>query len=106
MSCPSMPGRYPSNPKAAKDKGLEGIRRQTSPRQPLRVQTDQGKEFYNAGFQAWFKKHGWHHFSTYGDSKASVMERWHRTLKQRMYRYFTAHNTLRYVDVLQPLIHT
>ena len=23
-----------------------------------------------------------------------------------MYRYFTAHNTLRYVDVLQPLIHT
>ena len=23
-----------------------------------------------------------------------------------MYRYFTTHNTLRYVDVLQPLIHT
>ena len=23
-----------------------------------------------------------------------------------MYRYFTVHNTLRYVDVLQPLIHT
>ena len=42
----------------------------------------------------------------YGDSKASVIERWHRTLKQRMYRYFTAHNTLRYVDVLQPMIHT
>ena len=35
-----------------------------------------------------------------------MVERWHRTLKQRMYRYFTAHNTLRYVDVLQPLIHT
>ena len=78
----------------------------TSPRRPLRVQTDQGKEFYNRGVQAWFKKQGTHHFSTYGDSKASVVERWHRTLKQRMYRYFTAHNTLRYVDVLQPLIHT
>ena len=38
--------------------GLEGIRRQTSPRRPLRVQTDQGKEFYNRGVQAWFKKHG------------------------------------------------
>ena len=85
---------------------MEGIRRQTSPRQPLRVQTDQGKEFYNAGVQAWFKKHGWHHFSTYGESKASVVERWHRTLKQRMYRYFTAHKTLPYVDVLQLLIHT
>ena len=87
-------------------RGLEGIRCQASPRRPLRVQTDQSKEFYNRGVQAWFKKHGWHHFSTYGDSKASVVERWHRTLKQRMYRYFTAHNTLRYVDVLQPLIHT
>ena len=87
-------------------RGLEVIRRQASPRQSLRVQTDQGKEFYNRGVQAWFKKHGWHRFSTYGDSKASVVERWHRTLKQRMYRYFTAHSTLRYVDVLQPLIHT
>ena len=88
------------------DPGLTRIYQQASPRQPLRVQTDQGKEFYNRGVQAWFKKLGTHHFSTYGDSKASVVERWHRTLKQRMYRYFTAHNTLRYVDVLQPLIHT
>ena len=87
-------------------RGLEGIRRQPSPRRPLHVQTNQGKEFYNRGVQAWFKKHGWHHLSTYGDSKASVVERWHRTLKQRMYCYFTAHNTLRYVDVLQTLIQT
>ena len=80
-------------------RGLEGIRRQASPPQLLRIQTD-------AAVQAWFKKHDWHHFSTYGDSKASGVERWHCTLKQRMYRYFTAYNTLRYVDVLQPLIHT
>ena len=98
----------PIKSKSIKDmiRGLEGIRRQSSPGRPLRVQTNQGKEFYNAAVQAWFKKHGWHHFSTYGDSKASVVERWHRTLKQRTYRYFKAHNTLRYVDVLQPLIHT
>ena len=87
-------------------RGLESIYQQASPRRPLHVQTDQGKEFYNRGVQAWFKKQEWHHFSTYGYSKASVVERWHRTLKQRMYPYFTAHNTLRYVNVLQPLIHT
>ena len=86
-------------------KGLEAIRRQASPRWPFRIQTDQGKEFYNAGVQSWFKKYGTHYFSTYGDSTASVVERWHRTLKQRMYRYFTAYNTLRYVEVLQPLIY-
>ena len=47
-------------------RGLEGIYRQASPRRPLRVQTDQGKEFYNTGVQAWFKKHGWHHFRRMG----------------------------------------
>ena len=98
----------PIKSKTSKDmiQGLEGIRRQASPRPPLRGQKDQGKELYNAAVQARFKKHGWHHFSTYGGRKASMVERWLCTLKQRMYRYFTAHNTLRYVDVLQPLIHT
>ena len=71
---------------------------------PLRVQTDQGTEFLAKPVQAWFKKHGWHHFVTLGDTKASLVERWHRTLKQRMYRYFTAHNTLRWWDVLPQLI--
>ena len=69
---------------------LERIKKRLQPRRPLRVQTDKGSEFYNAAVQAWFKKEGWDHFSTEGDSKASVVERWHRTLKQRMYRYFTA----------------
>ena len=39
-------------------RGLERIYQQASQRRPLRVQTDQGKEFYNRGVQAWFKKQG------------------------------------------------
>ena len=70
------------------------------------MQTDKGSEFYNAAVQAWFKKEGWDHFSTEGDSKASVVERWHRTLKQRMYRYFTAQNALKYLGALPQLINT
>ena len=37
----------PIKSKSSKDmlRGLEGIRRKASPRRPLRVQTDQGKEF-------------------------------------------------------------
>ena len=68
----------PIKTKSSKEmiRGLEGIRRQASTRRPLHVKTDQGKEFCNTGVQAWFKKHGWHHFSTYGDSKASVVARW------------------------------
>ena len=44
------------------------------------------------------------HFSTSGDTKASVVERFNRTLKQRMYRYFTTSNTLKFVPVLQSLV--
>ena len=45
-------------------------------------------------------------FSTHGDAKFSVVERlrFNRTLKTRMYRYFTSANTLRYDDVLQDLV--
>ena len=75
----------PIRSKSSKEviRGLAGIYKQASPRRPLREQTDQGKEFYNAGVQAWLKQQATHHFSTFGDSKASVVERWHRTLKQR-----------------------
>ena len=87
-------------------KALERIKKKLAPHRPLRLQTDDGKEFFNKVVQAWLKKEGWHHFSTKGDAKAAVVERWHRTLKERMYRAFTAQNSLRYLDMLPKLIHT
>ena len=73
-------------------------------RRPIQLQTDRGKEFYNRTFQTFLEKEKIHHFSTEGDAKASVVERFNRTLKTRMYRYFTSANTLRYEDVLQSLV--
>ena len=75
-------------------------------RRPQKVQTDAGGEFYNAKVQAFFNNRGVHHFSTHGDPHASVVERWNRTLKTIMFRYFTAHNTLKYIDVLQSFVKT
>ena len=43
-------------------------------------------------------------FTTESDKKASIAERFNRTMKGRTYKYFTANNTYRYVDVLQSLI--
>ena len=40
------------------------------------------------------------------DLKASVVERFNKTLKTKMYRYFTHANTRRYVDVLDDLLHS
>ena len=70
----------------------------------LKRMPDAGKEFYNRTFQALMTRRKIHHFSTYGDTKSSVVERFNRTLKERMYRYFTARNTYRYVDALPALV--
>ena len=52
----------------------------------------------------WLDEQGVQHFSTEGDAKASVVERFNRTLKERLYRYFTAANTLKFDDVLPELV--
>ena len=83
---------------------FQRILRGSKGRQPLRLQTDLGKEVYNQTFQNFLKDKGIAHFSTHGDSKAAVVERWNRTLKERMYRMFTASNTLTYVDRLPLLV--
>ena len=73
-------------------------------RKPIQLQTDRGKEFYNRPFQSFLKQHNIHHFSTDGDAKAANVERFNRTLKGRMFRYFTAANTIRFDKVLSSLV--
>ena len=82
----------------------ERLLKRAHPCRPRQLQTDKGKEFYNRPFQQVLKKHAIHHFSTYGDTKASVIERFNRTLKERLYRYLTAVNTLKFVDVLPQVV--
>ena len=43
-------------------------------------------------------------YSTFNEGKAVVIERFDRTLKNRMYKYFTADNKYKYIDVLPDLI--
>lgn len=73
-------------------------------RNPEKLQTDAGKEFFNKTFERLMTKQGINHFATASDLKASVVERFNRTLKMRMWRFFTATNTRRYLDVLQKLL--
>ena len=39
-------------------------------------------------------------YSTENEEKSSVVERWNRTMKEKMFKYFTANNTNKYIDVL------
>jgi len=70
------------------------------------VQSDKGTEFVNSTFQSMLRRRGIKFYTSENeDIKAAVAERFNRTLKEKMYRYFTAKHTRRYIDVLQQLIH-
>ena len=76
-----------------------------SGRKPEQIQTDQGTEFFNKHFQALMKKEGIVLYNTYNETKASIVERLIRTLKTKMWRYFTSKKTVRYIDVLPDLVY-
>ena len=73
-------------------------------RRPKQLQTDEGTEFLNKPFQRFLAQQNVLYFHTWNETKASVVERFNRTFKGRMYKYFTANNTRRYLDVLPDLV--
>ena len=73
-------------------------------RKPKKVQYDQGMEFKNKEFQKLLREYDIISYEARNDTKAAIVERFNRTFKNKMYRYLTAENTLRYIDVLQDLI--
>jgi L-rhamnose mutarotase len=74
-------------------------------RKPQKIQFDQGTEFYNKLFLGLLKKHKIEHYSVYSEVKASIVERFNRTLRHLMVRHFNSSGSHRWVDVLQDLIH-
>ena len=77
-----------------------------SGRKPEKIITDQGTEFFNKHFKALLKEEDIELYNTYNETKASVVERLIRTLKTRMWRYFTAKKTMRYIDMLPDLVYS
>ena len=68
-------------------------------RHPEKMWVDKGKEFYNENVKSLVEL-----YSTENEEKSSVVERWIRTMKERMWKYFTDNNTNHYVDVLPYLV--
>ena len=74
-------------------------------RKPLKLQTDKGTEFKNRLVQKLLRDLNIDFFTTENDDiKAAVVERFNRTLKERLWRYFTKTNSTRYLDVLPDLV--
>lgn len=69
-------------------------------RVPIRLQTDQGKEFDNKYMSTLYRIYNIEHFTVKSPFKAAIVERLNRTLKEKIYKYFTAYNTTRWIDIL------
>ena len=73
-------------------------------RKPTKLQTDQGTEFLNRVFQKFLRDNNIDFFTVNSRLKASVVEHFNRTFKNKMYKYFKAINTLTYINVLPQLV--
>lgn len=91
-----------------KDKSGDAIVKAFTPildeRPPRKLRTDKGKEFLNSKFQNLLKKRGIVFFTSNNDTKSAIVERFNRTLQNKLYRYFTASKTQRYLDVLPSIV--
>jgi hypothetical protein len=85
-------------------KAFKKLFKDSSPRKPERLQTDRGKEFLNKEVKDYMKNQGIELFQTHSDKKAAVVERFNRTIKTRIWTYFSAKNTKRYLDMLPSLV--
>ncbi|XP_031781354.1 uncharacterized protein LOC116416568 [Nasonia vitripennis] len=73
-------------------------------RVPKNLQTDRGKEFYNKEFENLIKRYKIHLYSTYSNLKASICERFNRTLKTRMWKLFSLNGNHKWLQILSSLL--
>ena len=81
------------------------ILERASPRTPKCVYMDKGREFMGE-FSIFCKKLNILQIFTNSIHKASVAERFNRTLKEKMFRYFTFTKEKNYIKVLQDLLNS
>ena len=71
---------------------------------PKMLWTDKGKEFVNKDMSSLLKKHNVHLYWTENEEKSCIVERWNRTIKHTMWKYFTRHQTGIYINILPEII--
>lgn len=71
---------------------------------PKYLQTDQGLEFYNQHVKRVLDEHHIELFSVYSEKKAAIVERFQRTLQEKLYRAFTYQGNYRWLELLPQLI--
>jgi transposase InsO family protein len=111
LTCIDCFSRYayvkPLNSKSSKDisKAFDSVLDDAKPNKPLVVRSDKGKEFLGLAFQKFLKdKNIEHRICKDPTIKCSMIERFNRTIKTKLYKYFTFASSYRYVDVLTKFV--
>ena len=73
-------------------------------RKPKMLWTDKGSEFFNGIMKDLLHKNGVKLYTTENEEKSSVVERWNRTMKEKLFRMFSANNNTIYFDKLDELV--
>jgi len=74
-------------------------------RKPITIQSDKGTEFVNAIVQQYLKRQRVNFHTTHNpDIKFAVIEHFIKSLKTRMYKYFTKYNTYHYLHVINKIL--
>lgn len=105
-ACSKMAWAEPTKTKNMEDvtAAMEKILKKAK-RAPKNLQVDKGSEFYNSRFEALMRKRGINLYSSYTTKKASIIERFNRTLKTRMWKMFSLQGSYKWVDRLDGLLH-
>ena len=75
-----------------------------SKRKPQKLWTDKGSEFISKHFKDFLKRHNITLYHTQNEEKSSVVERWNRTMKNKMWKIFSANNNTVYWDKLDKIV--
>ena len=73
-------------------------------RKPQYLWVDKGKEFYNKHLKDLLEKYNTQIYSTENEEKSSVVERWNRTIKSKMWKQFTIQGNTQYIDILPKIL--
>lgn len=73
---------------------------------PIHLQTDNGTEFHNKTFKDLMKQKNINFYSTFSNLKASVVERFNRTLKNRMWKQFSMQGSYKWLNILDHLVNS
>jgi hypothetical protein len=71
---------------------------------PKKIWADEGKEFLNKEFLKFCKNNNIEIYHTFSGLKSVFIERFNRTLKENIYRYFSQFHTNEYINILPDLI--